>query len=81
MDTAKDLRPRQKRQPPRKRKGSAPDPHREAGAQPEISFGLLDSLIGFHLRLAQDASFREFSRLVGEAQLRPGRFRGDDDYP
>jgi len=36
--------------------------------------GTLASLIGFNLRLAQDASFRVFARHSGEAHLKPGRF-------
>ncbi len=36
--------------------------------------GLLDTFIGFHLRLAQDASFRAFARHAGLRDLKPGRF-------
>jgi DNA-binding MarR family transcriptional regulator len=36
--------------------------------------GTLGSLIGFNLRLAQDASFRVFARHSGEEHLKPGRF-------
>lgn len=46
----------------------------EAGAQEDLSLGLLNSLVGFHLRLAQDASFRSYSRRVGLRDLKPGRF-------
>lgn len=37
-------------------------------------FGTLDGMIGFHLRLAQNASFKAFKRHTGEAKLRPGWF-------
>lgn len=40
----------------------------------DIRLGPLESLIGFHLRLAQDASFRAFAGKTGERDLRPGRF-------
>src|SRR5882724_3914294 len=36
--------------------------------------GLLGEFIGFHLRVAQDASFRAFARQVGLRDLKPGRF-------
>jgi DNA-binding MarR family transcriptional regulator len=39
---------------------------------PEISFGELEQTIGFHLRLAQQASFQAFARRVGASDLRPG---------
>jgi DNA-binding MarR family transcriptional regulator len=38
------------------------------------ALGILDSFIGFHLRIAQDASFRAFARHAGDTDLRPGRF-------
>ena len=39
-----------------------------------IEFGMLADLVGFHLRLAQDASFRTFARQSGLRHLKPGRF-------
>jgi DNA-binding MarR family transcriptional regulator len=51
------------------RKGGAPDP-RVAG----IDYGPLADWIGFHLRMAQIASFAAFAREVGEVDLPPGRF-------
>jgi DNA-binding MarR family transcriptional regulator len=39
---------------------------------PEL--GPLADFIGFHLRLAQEASFHAFARHVGVTDLRPGRF-------
>src|SRR5688572_14797761 len=39
-----------------------------------IRLGYLAHSIAFHLRLAQNASFREFDRLVGEKNLKPGHF-------
>ena len=35
---------------------------------------MLDHYIGFHLRLAQNASFKAFKRLTGESDLKPGWF-------
>jgi DNA-binding MarR family transcriptional regulator len=39
-----------------------------------LSLGPLAEFIGFHLRLAQDASFRTFAGRSGIAHLKPGRF-------
>lgn len=39
-----------------------------------VRLGLLASFIGFHLRLAQDASFAAFARRTGDLDLTPGRF-------
>ena len=39
-----------------------------------IRLGVLADYIGFHLRMAQDASFRAFARHVGMRDLKPGRF-------
>ena len=43
-------------------------------ARERVRLGLLEGFIGFHLRLAQDASFRAFARQVGQRDLEPGRF-------
>jgi DNA-binding MarR family transcriptional regulator len=40
----------------------------------EVLLGVLGEFIGFHLRLAQDASFRAFARKSGQPHLKPGRF-------
>ena len=39
-----------------------------------VSLGTLDDAIGFHLRRAQDASFRAFARRAGQHDLKPGHF-------
>jgi DNA-binding MarR family transcriptional regulator len=39
-----------------------------------IDYGSLADWIGFHLRMAQIASFQAFAREVGEVDLPPGRF-------
>ena len=39
-----------------------------------VKLGILDDLVGFHLRQAQDASFRAFADLSGQHGLKPGRF-------
>ena len=36
--------------------------------------GPLDGMLGFHLRLAQEASFAAFARRVGDSGLKPGHF-------
>lgn len=45
-----------------------------AAATAAVDLGDLESYIGFHLRVAQDASFRAFARESGQHDLRPGRF-------
>ncbi len=40
----------------------------------EARLGPLDGLIPFHLRQAQNASFRAFARRVGRSDLQPGRY-------
>ena len=40
----------------------------------EIRLGALEGYIGFHLRQAQNASFKAFQRQTGEPGLRPGWF-------
>lgn len=40
----------------------------------EPRLGVLGDYIGFHLRLAQNASFKAFKRHTGESELRPGWF-------
>ncbi len=39
-----------------------------------LRLGQLEHYLGFHLRLAQEASFQAFARRTGRADLRPGRF-------
>jgi DNA-binding MarR family transcriptional regulator len=34
----------------------------------------LDGLVGYHLRLAQEASFASFTQRVGDPDLKPGRY-------
>ncbi|PZP42382.1 MAG: MarR family transcriptional regulator [Azospirillum brasilense] len=42
--------------------------------RPEIHLGGLEEMLGFTLRLAQEASFAAFARRTGQSDLRPGRF-------
>ena len=49
-------------------------PQRDNGGASEPVLGVLDGFIGFHLRLAQDASFRGFAQRSGRLDLKPGRF-------
>jgi DNA-binding MarR family transcriptional regulator len=44
-----------------------------AAAKP-LRLGALADFIGFHLRLAQEASFQAFAHRVRDLDLRPGRF-------
>ena len=60
----------------RTRKQDAPVQHivepMESGA--DVKLGFLGDFIGFHLRLAQDASYRTFSRTSDKDMIKPGRF-------
>jgi DNA-binding MarR family transcriptional regulator len=50
-------------------------PHGRTGALVDgIDYGPLADWLGFHLRMAQIASFQAFAREVGEVELPPGRF-------
>lgn len=53
----------------RQRKVDHPAPPAEA-----LQLGPLADFIGFHLRLAQEASFQAFARRVRGFAMRPGRF-------
>ena len=54
-----------------KRAGRAPGRAERNG---QVRLGSLTDWIGFHLRLAQDASFRAFARHAGQPHMKPGRF-------
>jgi DNA-binding MarR family transcriptional regulator len=45
-----------------------------ADREPEISLGLLASLLGYNLRRAQLAVFQNFTEMVGASELTPGQF-------
>jgi DNA-binding MarR family transcriptional regulator len=47
---------------------------KSAATSAPVDLGDLDDYIGFHLRVAQDASFRAFARESGQRDLRSGRF-------
>ena len=51
-----------------------PQPAFPAPADADVQLGLLSGFIGFHLRLAQEASFRAFAQRVGDPDLKPQRF-------
>jgi DNA-binding MarR family transcriptional regulator len=57
--------------PQRKRRAKPPAPQAFNG---DARLGELSDFIGFHLRIAQDASFRAFAKHVGQRGLKPGRF-------
>jgi DNA-binding MarR family transcriptional regulator len=44
------------------------------GSQAPPALGPLADMVGFHLRLAQEASFRAFAQRVGARDLKPRRF-------
>jgi DNA-binding MarR family transcriptional regulator len=46
----------------------------EKGADAEIDLGLLPGLVGYQLRLAQIALFRDFAEALGEFDITPGLF-------
>lgn len=52
----------------------SPLPAAEATHSSDIELGKLNAYIGFHLRMAQNASFRAFQRHTGLSDLRPGWF-------
>lgn len=54
-------------------RGSEPPEVAEDGAPSLLPSGLAQA-IGYHLRLAQEASFSAFKARVGSADLKPGRF-------
>jgi DNA-binding MarR family transcriptional regulator len=53
---------------PAKRQSPSPD-----DAEPLVSAALWN-VIGYHLRVAQEASFQAFKQRVGNADLKPGRY-------
>lgn len=53
---------------------SEPASGRKNGANENIDFGPLANWVGFHLRLAQTASFQAFAQEARAVDLRPGRF-------
>ncbi len=52
------------------RKGAS----RAAAGADGIDYGPLQNWVGFHLRMAQSASFQAFARLTHEEDIQPGRF-------
>ncbi|MGV6875984.1 MarR family transcriptional regulator [Pseudochelatococcus sp. B33] len=46
----------------------------ETAADDKINYGLLDSFIGFHLRLANDRVYENFVNSLGDDRLRPRCF-------
>jgi len=54
-------------------KGDEPSSAAERTAMPRIRLGFLDTLIGFHLRLAQVGLFQHFARTVGRTGVTPGQ--------
>jgi DNA-binding MarR family transcriptional regulator len=53
---------------------AAPTPKAEEPAGETVRLGPLSDLVGFHLRVAQEASFRAFAARVGDPNLKPRRF-------
>ncbi len=57
----------------RKRTVKAAAPAKAEDSQ-EVQLGFLSTFVGFHLRLAQDASYRAFARHRDKDMVKPGRF-------
>ena len=51
-----------------------PIPAPAAKNKPDIDYGLLPGLVGYQLRMAQIALFRDFARGPGELEVTPGLF-------
>jgi DNA-binding MarR family transcriptional regulator len=49
-------------------------PVRRKNGTDRIDYGPLAGWVGFHLRVAQTASFQAFARLTQEVDIQPGRF-------
>lgn len=58
----------------RKTRKAARSAGRSGAGNGDIRLGVLADFIGFHLLLAQNASFRAFARHSGQPDLKPGRF-------
>jgi DNA-binding MarR family transcriptional regulator len=69
--TTPPIRKRAKASTPEMKSAGADRP---GGAGDEPALGVLEGFIGFHLSLAQDASFRSFAQRAGQHDLKPGRF-------
>lgn len=54
----------------KRREIAIPEPGETAG----VALGILPELIGYHLRLAQVAIFRDFRKALGEYDITPGLF-------
>lgn len=64
------LMPRARRVKPGREQPEDPRP----GDDGAVKLGPLTETLGFHLRLAQEASFAAFARKVGDSGLRPGHY-------
>lgn len=54
--------------------GKRPMAKKPSSAETELAFGLLPQLVGYQLRLAQIASFRDFAEAFDEFDVTPGLF-------
>ena len=59
---------------PRPAPTKSPPPPPKAENVGPVNLGYLSDFVGFHLRLAQDASYRVFSRHRDKDLIKPGRF-------
>lgn len=57
-----------------KKTNSRAAPAQKPDVNQDVQLGFLSSFVGFHLRLAQDASYRSFSRASDRDLVKPGRF-------
>jgi len=53
---------------------SPPPPRRRARRRPEIDYGILPDLVGYHLRRAQVAVFQDFTAEMADTAVSPGQF-------
>ena len=51
----------------------APEANRTGATLNELSIGVLDELLGYHLRRAQNAAFQGFAEALGHRQITPGQ--------
>ncbi len=65
---------RNKGKPPSSATRSAIKPATKPATKPTASNGLLDDLLGYHLRRAQAAVFDDFMREMADDRITPGQF-------
>ena len=72
MPSAAEMEPILSRTKSRRNRALPEGPNNGKGEP--VDFGPLQNWVGFHLRMAQAASFQAFARLTQDVYMRPGRF-------